>query len=296
MDDLSVSVNERLRKFLEERPLYSSLAFELSQFDNNLALELNTGFAGLSQIEMECPTCKQSRSFGRQKIGFGNDYSDDDYSSDEYSRVKITSNIYPFLFKCHSCSLSEYTFFIKVDIENGQVSKVGQNPSWLSTNVDKERKIYKLLENDADFFKKALICQSQGYGIAAFSYYRRVVENSIGKILNNIRSFLERENSPLKYIEEIDKALNATIMDDRIKIAQNAIPESLKENGINPLKTIYDTLSAGIHRLPEEECLKKCKDMQIALSYLIQKLPQQNEDKKTYIEALKHLNDKNKPS
>ncbi len=152
------------------------------------------------------------------------------------------------------------------------------------------------LGDDADFFTNALICESQNYGIGAFSYYRRIVENSIEKILYNIRSFVEREGSSATMIAEIDKALNETIMDKRIKIAKNGIPESLRQNGINPLTTIYDTLSAGIHRFTEEECLKNCEAIRVALCHLIQKLPQQDEAQKAYINALKHLNNTNSKS
>jgi len=287
------NLNEKLREFLEKKPLYSWQDLELPEYDTEftklatkLANELYTGFADLSQIEMECPNCKQSRPFGREKIVLRHNYDPDI----EYVVTKVTSTIYPFVFKCHTCS-SEYSFFIEVDIEKCKIKKVGQNPSWLSTNNNKD--IDKFLKDDAVFFKKALACQSQGYGTGAFSYYRKVLENSIEKILNNIRSFIEKEDSSSDKINQIDEALKATIMDEKIKIAKDAIPESLKQNGINPLGTIYKTLSIGIHKLSEEECLENCEDIQIALSYLIQKLPQQNEEQKTYIGTLKRLNEFN---
>jgi hypothetical protein len=291
---------ENLRKFFETKPLYSWQKFELSEYATEFTYfapsEFNTEFTNLSQIEMECPTCKRSRPFGRQKIGSGHNYShddSDDYSHDdpidEYSEAKVPFKIYPFFFKCHTCSLSEYVFFIEVDIENTKIRKIGQSPPWLLTNAHKD--IDRFLKDDAVFFQRALICQSQGYGIAAFSYYRRIVENSIEKILKSISSFLEREGHSSDKIRQIDQALKEPVMDQKIKIAKDAIPESLKQDGINPLGTIYNTLSNGIHRLPEEECLKKCEDIQVALSYLIQKLPEQNEEQRAYINALKRLND-----
>jgi hypothetical protein len=141
-----------------------------------------------------------------------------------------------------------------------------------------------------------LICESQGYGIAAFSYYRRVVENSIGKILENLRSILEMQGSSSENIEQIDRALKGIVMDERIKIAKDAIPNSLRPNGMNPLAIIYDTLSAGIHRHPEEECLKNSEYIRVALSYLIKTLSRQNEEQRAFIEATKSLNDFNSKS
>jgi hypothetical protein len=237
----------------------------------------------LFQIEMECPTCKRSRPFSdRRSRGFPTN-----------SLPKLESSIYSFRFECDTCSSSKYAFFIEVDIENGKIRKVGQSPAW-SINLDKD--IDRFLEDDSEFFKKALICESQGYGIAAFSYYRRVLENSIGKILENLRSLLEMQGSSSENIEQIDKALKGIVMDERIKIAKDAIPKSLTPNGMNPLAIIYDTLSAGIHRLPEEECLKNSEYIRVALSHLIKILTQQNEEQRAFIEAIKSLNDFNSKS
>lgn len=152
------------------------------------------------------------------------------------------------------------------------------------------------MESDADFLKKALICESQGYGIADFSYYRRILENSIGKILQGLRSMLELNNAPLEEIEKIDKALKSIVMDERIKIAKDAVPNHLRPNKMNPLAIIYDTLSAGIHRLSEEQCLEKSQHIRVALSHLIKALTQQNEEQKAFLDSTKSLNDFNSES
>jgi hypothetical protein len=269
------NLSEKLREFLEKKPLYSWQKFELPEY--------LTEFTNLFQIEMECPTCKRSRPFSDRE-------SD---NRPRYPGTTLESSLYSFGFKCDSCSSSEYTFFIEVDIENGKIRKVGQSPAW-SINLDKD--IERFLEDDSEFFKKALICESQGYGIAAFSYYRRVVENSIGKILENLRSILEMQGSSSENIEQIDRALKGIVMDERIKIAKDAIPNSLRPNGMNPLAIIYDTLSAGIHRHPEEECLKNSEYIRVALSYLIKTLSRQNEEQRAFIEATKSLNDFNSKS
>jgi hypothetical protein len=270
------NLNEKLREFLEKKPLYSWQKFELPEY--------STQFTNLFQIEMECPNCKRSRPFSdRRSTGY----------LPTNSLPQLKSSIYSFRFECDSCSSSKYAFFIEVDIENGKIRKVGQSPAW-SINLDKD--IDRFLEDDSDFFKKALMCESQGYGIAAFSYYRRVLENSIGKILENLRSILEMEGSSSENIEQIDRALKGIVMDERIKIAKDAIPNSLRPNGMNPLAIIYDTLSAGIHRLPEEECLKNSEYIRVALSYLIKTLSRQNEEQRAFLEATKSLNDFNSKS
>ncbi|MEH2366217.1 hypothetical protein [Nostoc sp.] len=268
--------SEKLREFLEKKPLYSWQKFELPEYA--------TQFTNLLQIEMECSVCKRSRPFSDRRARG---------SAVSNSIPKLQSSIYSFWFKCDTCSSNEYAFFVEVDIKDVKIRKVGQNPSW-SINLDKD--IDRFLEDDSEYFKKALICESQGYGIAAFSYYRRVLENSIGKILYNLRSLLETQGSSSENIEQIDKALKGIVMDERIKIAKDALPNNLKPNSMNPFAIIYDTLSAGIHRLSEEECLKNSEYIRIALSYLIKTLTQQNEEQKAFIDATKSLNKFNSKS
>jgi hypothetical protein len=288
---------------LEERPRHSWQEFGLEEYAIQPTYvtenEFNIALTGLSQIEMECNTCKQSRPFGRQKIGLANDYSDDDHSNDEYSSndyfvANVGSKTYLFLFKCYGCSSSKYTFFIEVDTKKGRIRKIGQNPPW-PINLDKDIERF-LKDDDSEYFRRALVCESQNYGIGAYCYYRRVVENSIGKILKNIRSLLERQDSSSEKIEIIDRALKGTVMDERIKIAKDALPNNLMPNSINPLAIIYDTLSRGIHKLPEEECLKNSQNLRVALSHLIKTLSQQNEEQTAFLQAIKNLNDFNSKS
>jgi len=272
MNDLQ----QNLRHFLEKKSLYSWVKLDLPEYTHQ--------FCSLTQIEMECPKCKKSRPFSdRRPRGSGAGQS----------IPKLESDIYSFRFTCDSCTSGKYVFFVEVDTEEKRVRKIGQNPAW-SINLDKD--LEKFLEGDSDFLKKALICESQGYGIAAFSYYRRILENSIGKTLQGLRSMLELNNAPLEEIEKIDKALKGIVMDERIKIAKDAVPNHLRPNKMNPLAIIYDTLSAGIHRLSEEQCLENSQHIRVALSYLIRALTQQNEEQKAFLDSMKSLNDFNSES
>lgn len=292
------NLNEDLRNFFEKTPLYLPQKFQVEcltdvidspDFTESRDLnenDLKTGFANLSQIEMECPICKKSRPFDRKKIGLDDHYPDDNYPDDDYFVTKLTSRFHAFLFKCHTCLSSEYAFLIEVDIEKSELQKIGQSSSWYSIYDDKI--INKFLKKDATFFKNALKCQSHGYGIGAFSYYRRVLESSIEKILKSIRSVLESEGS-LEGVKKINEALEKHSMNDKVNIAKEAIPISLTPGGKNPLKIIHHCLSIGIHNLSEDDCKENSERIRVALSYLIKTLSQRNEDQKTYIETLNEL-------
>jgi hypothetical protein len=170
---------------------------------------------------------------------------------------------------------------------------VGQNPPW---SINSDNDLERFLDEDYEYFKKAMICESQGYGIAAFAYYRRVVENSINKILETLKVVLEAQNAEPGKIQKIEEALKGTIMDERIRIAKDAVPGSLRPNNINPLGVIYDTLSAGIHRLTEEECLDNSVHIRGSISYLIKMLVKQSEEQKIFLEDMKNLHDFNSSS
>jgi hypothetical protein len=100
-------------------------------------------------------------------------------------------------------------------------------------HLDKD--LDKFLGDDSEYFKKALLCESQGYGIAAFSYYRRVLENSIDKILDSLHSVFVLNSASEEDVKKIDKARNGIVMDERIGIAKDAVPSHLRPNGMNPL-------------------------------------------------------------
>jgi hypothetical protein len=117
MNDLS----KHLRDFLETQPLYKwskiQLPERLSQFTN------------LSQIEMECLTCRVSRPFSdRRSRGAG--------IASPGSTVRIPeveSGIYLFLFTCNGCLKGQYYFYVELDVENKRIRKVGQSPPWSIT-------------------------------------------------------------------------------------------------------------------------------------------------------------------
>jgi hypothetical protein len=90
------NLSEKLIEFLEKKPLYSWQKFEWREY--------STECIYLSQIEMECSTCKRSRSFSER----------DGRSSGAGSTLEAVeeSGIYSFWFACDTCGESEYAFLI----------------------------------------------------------------------------------------------------------------------------------------------------------------------------------------
>ena len=63
------------------------------------------------------------------------------------------------------------------------MKKVGQSPAW---DIVMDKELESLLGDHAYFYKSGLICESQRYGIGAFAYYRRIVEEVIDELLVSV--------------------------------------------------------------------------------------------------------------
>jgi hypothetical protein len=260
---------ESFRNFLELQTLYSWANIPPPEYLSN--------FSSVVQIEMQCEVCKRSRPFSdRRPRGSGA----------RMTPQKTEAMIYSFTFTCDGCATSRYSFYVEVSKDLSKIRKVGQAPAW---SIALDKTLSAFLGEDAETFKKGMACESQGYGIGAYAYYRRVVENVIGTLLASLHRSLQAAGASQDDLEKLEEAMNGTVMIDRIQIAKDCVPSYLRPSNMNPLSVIYDKLSAGIHRLSDSSCLEAANCIRIALGYLAKTLAEQNEEQKEYVEALKSL-------
>lgn len=121
---------------------------------------------------------------------------------------------------------------------------------------------------DRNLFIKGIKAETQGMGIAAFAYYRRVVENQKNRLLGEILRVLIASEGSTDARETIKRAQEESQFSKSVDIAKGAVPDSLKIKGHNPLTILHDVLSEGIHELPDDECLEAAKSIRILLSEL----------------------------
>ena len=57
-------------------------------------------------------------------------------------------------------------------------------------------RVVKLLEGDQENLRKGHQCETQGLGIGAFSYYRRVVENTKDRVFEDVIKVAEALRAP----------------------------------------------------------------------------------------------------
>jgi hypothetical protein len=171
------------RVFLETYPLYRKFKIELPPY----LLQIDK-----PAIHMSCEVCKSDQTFNMV-----NKYAEN--CSEEYT--KASGNIVRALYRCSSCGEYFRWFFILISTNSEYIMKVGQHPAW---EISIDRNLEKMLGDHADYYRKGLICESQGYGIGAFAYYRRIVEQIIDQLLIDITELIPDEEHE-HYIEALEK-------------------------------------------------------------------------------------------
>jgi hypothetical protein len=124
-----------------------------------------------------------------------------------------------------------------------------------------------------------LTCESQGYGIAAFSYYRRIIEEIIGEELERYKTALE----------EVQKTI---VTNEKIALVKDLLPSTLRAEGSNPLALMHSTLSEGLHAESDEECLQSAMECREIIVFLVNQINDSKANTKKFTDSMKNLLDK----
>lgn len=263
------------KKFLEEFPLYRKMKIDLPMHVKDIPRPA---------INRYCESCKSIQTFSMGNLwpeaGFMGTGADDDKSP----RGRIKRAVYA----CAACRLGRVEFWVRFG-ETRYIQKIGQWPPW-SISADKE--LSQMLDAQLnDVFSKGLICESQGFGIGAYSYYRRVLEQSINDLLDQISELLEGEELS-KYAVALNETKQETIAENKIRLVKDLLPTSLKANGVNPLDVLYEIASEGIHELTDDECLEHAETLRSTLVYLVNQVHRSREEKKNFTVGMKKFLDR----
>ena len=279
---------KKLNDFLANDPLYSHL--DLDQiFDN-----LNHGSAHRaiqrSKIFLWCPNnmCRIERPYNKVDspnldVGF----------HEEPGSREAGPKVYSLLFRCSACS-SDFRCWIEVpinDMGNKQkvIRKVGQLPPF---DISIPRRLENALGDDALLYKRARICVSQSFGVGACTYLRRILENQITPLLQTVYQNRQDDGASEEELNAVRKIMDKGSAEERIKLANEVLPQALRVAGENPLELIYDKLSAGLHRQDEQQCTAVATEVRDALEHVFVGLSverQQRQDRNRYAEIVRGL-------
>jgi hypothetical protein len=259
-----------IAEFLETYPLYRKFPMELPPYCNRLPQPT---------IHMHCSTCKSEQTFQ-----MANEYFD--RTGHPLSQVSgMTCRV---IYKCAACNVAERDFMLFFAVTNDYVMKVGQHPTW-SIGLDKT--LSKMLGTHVKYYKCGLVCESQGYGIGAVAYYRRIVEEIIDGLLDSIETIISSEDHE-GYKAALEATKKTIVTQNKIDLIKDIVPPILKPGGVNPLGVLHHALSEGLHDKDEDECLAIAETIRGCIVFLVNQVLLSQEQAKQFTTGMKKLLDK----
>lgn len=220
-------------------PLYETFRFKETEADIE-AMEKLAWYRG--SFDCYCMDCKKPSVFHADNRG---------KRSMNYASVE--EHVFSHTFSCSRNS--NHKIFLQFRAKNETITKIGQYPSLAelaSVEIQEYRSV--LGAKRSAEFNSAVGLASQGVGIGAFVYLRRIFESLVEeahKLEMNSDGWDEEKYKGSK-------------MKKRIEILKNSLPEFLVEN-----KSVYSILNKGIHELKEAECLSAFPKIKLGIELML---------------------------
>ncbi len=256
---------DKVVQLLTEYPLYRKMRF-------TDAAPLNFP----EQLHLWCPKCSADRTLDLSDEALIEGYAHN-------WQVKAVS------YTCHTCGTLLRIYVILRDHKDMLLTKIGQCPPW---SIEVDEPLVTLFGEDSIYYKQAIVCMSQSYGLGACAYLRRILENRMNDILQRLRTLLETEGADTDTLKRVDDAMSSNRAVDKAQIAADVCPPSLRPGGFNPFSVLHDELSTGVHSLDEEECLEVASKIRAALEYVVKRMEEQQQESGSYITVIKEIQSK----
>lgn len=235
-DALPKPTFKTLSEFLQGAPIGHQ-----ARIENAFSVKLN--YKSL-RIEQYCRKCNQSRPFW--------------FTGDLDLRNHVLSHPIMMSFECGSCSKA--TVYVSVFAEKStgilstpRLTKLGHFPSPVEPTPPGVEKVFG---EDRELYHNGMRCEKQGLGIAAFAYYRRLVENSKNNLFDRLIKVAEAR-ALTELVGQLREGRKEDQFSKAVDQVKEALPDSLLIDGHhNPLKLLHSALSSHIHEGTDEECLE----------------------------------------
>lgn len=213
-----------------------------------------------------------------------------DGSSDrEYLKESEWRHLF-FSYTCRHCHRRNKIFALaiqhKAKTQGGNVIKFGE---WPVFGPHIPTKMFSLLGDDQEIFKKGRRAESQGMGVGAFAYYRRVVENQKNRLIDEIIKVSKRLEAAPEMIAKLELARKETQFSKAVETIKEGIPDVLRINGHNPLTLLHTALSDGLHDQSDDECLVRATSIRLVMAQLAERITQVMQDHADLNQAVSQL-------
>lgn len=263
-----------LKEFLEAiHPSVMKPIDDLWQLQNERGYERKAIVA--PDIRLHCATCGGERTFRS--------------AENAYFNLGVSVGDFALKYTCGDCNeqIKYYSLIAQLEGGNsGQLYKYGELPPF---GVPVPNKVLRLFGRDSGLFLKGRQCENLGYGVAAFAYYRRVVENHKSDILNEIIKVCQTLNASKAVIDELQAAQKEISFTKAVETIKAGLPHGLLINGHNPLLALHGALSVGLHDETDETCLQAAHAVRLVLIDLVEKISLLKQDNKQLSDAVQLL-------
>jgi hypothetical protein len=192
-------------------------------------------------------------------------------------------------YSCRNCGEGIKQFALAIEtLPKGEakVFKYGEVPQFGPPNPPK---LMSIMGGERDAYLKGRRCENQGLGIAAFAYYRRVVENQKAKIIGEILKVAEKLNADPELINDLKAAKAETRFTEAINRIKHGLPPVLLISGHNPLTLLHSALSEGLHAESDEQCLELATSIRVVLTELVDRIATAVKEEAALTSALQRL-------
>ncbi len=255
--------NEKLpnmASFCLNVPLYKTFKFKDNKTDNE-AIENLRWYR--EHFDCYCLDCKKASVFHADNKG---------RSSTSYASMEQCVFSHKF-----SCSRNnEHKIFLSFRLTPGTITKIGQYPSLAdlaSVEIQEYRSVLGATRSAE--FNSAVGLASQGIGIGAFVYLRRIFESLVEeahKLEMNKDGWDEEMYKKKKYMAQ------------KIEILEGSLPKFLVDNS-----SIYKILSKGIHQLKENECLSAFPKIKLGIELMLDEKLEKLKREEKIVNATKEI-------
>jgi hypothetical protein len=163
------------------------------------------------------------------------------------------------------------------------VQKIGQLPPH---SIDVPGDLAKRLGTTAKYYKEALLCRNHGLGIGAVAYMRRVVEEKTDELIDVVVDLARTYSANDEVVESLIKAKTQVRYEDKLHVASELMPDTLRPGGVNPLGQLYTHLSVGIHGKTDDECIAIVDDLKADFEYVFRNLHVQAEERRQFAQRV----------
>lgn len=176
---------------------------------------------------------------------------------------------------CRNCRKTRKLFAVcmqrKGSDGSGFAMKFGEAPPF---GPHVPARVITLIGPDRELFLQGRRSETRGLGIGAFAYYRRVVENQKGRIIQEIGKVASRLGAKADALKRFEDAARETQFSKAIEEVKAGFPDVLLIEGRNPLTLLHAALSEGLHENTDEQNLELARDIRLVLTELADRISQ----------------------